>query len=411
MLHFALRNLFSRPTRTILAVIGLSIPIVGILGLMTLSRGVRTLFGDTLSRMPGLVVLRENTPSPIFSDLPANLADPMRRIPGVRVVVPQVWKLAPTIEGQNLFGRAATAIFSTSPEAKGRGFFDATVIFGADLAEHTKLRYEVFRSKMLTEAEGGGRCLSLEDRGTDHIVISGKIARTYPGTDGQPKKVGDSLRIGDKAFEIVGIYDAGSVVLDTMILMDISTARRVVGESELTVSAFYVEPETTGRLTAIGAAIENAFSQADARNTSEFNQDVGRFMEQLERLLLMLLGFALAVGVIGIINTMLMSTMERYVEFGVLRTSGWKRKHVLQVVTLESGCLGLLAGLLGGGSALLATVVANQFLSGGLKLEVTPHSLILGLAIAVLVGASSGLYPAWWASRLMPMDAIRRGSR
>src|SRR6185312_4840455 len=86
MLLFALRNLSSRPTRTTLAVIGLSIPIVGIVGLITVSRGVRTLFGDSLGRMPGLVVLRENTPSPIFSDLPAEMADPIRRIPGVRVV-------------------------------------------------------------------------------------------------------------------------------------------------------------------------------------------------------------------------------------------------------------------------------------------------------------------------------------
>jgi putative ABC transport system permease protein len=411
MLHFAVRNLLSRPTRTILAVIGLSIPILGILGLITLSRGVRTLFGDTLSRMPGLVVLRENTPSPIFSDLPANMADPMRQILGVRVVVPQVWKLAPTIEGKSLFGRAAIGLLSGDGEVKGRGFFDATLIFGTDLAEHTKLRYEVFRSKMLPGAEGGGRCLTLEDRGTDHIVISRKIARDYRGKDGQPKKVGDSLRVGDRALEIVGIYDTGSLVLDTMILMDISTARRVVGESELTVSAFYVEPEEPARLPAIGAAIEDAFSQADARNTAEFELDVGRFMEQFERLLLMMLGFALAVGVVGIVNSMLMSIMERYVEFGVLRTNGWKRKHVLRVVTLESACLGLLAGVLGGGSALLATTVANLFLSGGLRLEVTPHLLMLGLVIAVLVGTSSGLYPAWRASRLMPMDAIRRGSR
>jgi putative ABC transport system permease protein len=360
--------------------------------------------------MPGLVVLRENTPSPVFSDLPASLADPMRRIPGVRVVVPQVCKLAPTIEGKNLFGRAAIGLLSGTGEAKGRGFLDAALIFGTDLTEHTRLRYEVFRSKMLDRAEGGGRCLLLEDRGTDHIVISRKIAGDYRGRDGRPKTVGDSLRIGDRAFEIVGIYDTGSAVLDAMILMDIGTARRLVGESEHTVSAFYVEPEGPARLPAIGAAIEGTFSQADARSTSEFDRDIGRFMEQRERLLFLVLGFALAFGVVGIVNTMLMSIMDRYVEFGVLRTDGWERKDVLRLVALESGCLGLLAGVLGGGSALLATSLANLFLGGGLRLAVTPQSLLLGLGIAVLVGTAGGLYPAWKASRLMPMDAIRRGS-
>ena len=53
------------------------------------------------------------------------------------------------------------------------------------------------------------------------------------------------------------------------------------------------------------------------------------------------------VGIIGIINTMLMSTTERFVEFGVLRTNGWSQGNILVLVTLESAYLGLLAGVAG----------------------------------------------------------------
>jgi putative ABC transport system permease protein len=264
---------------------------------------------------------------------------------------------------------------------------------------------------MLPREEGGGRPLSIEDRGTDRIVISRKIAADYRAADGRPKRVGDALRIGGRAFEIVGIYDTGSVVLDTMVLMDIATARRLVGQGDRTASAFYVEPEDPARAPAIGAAIEADVAQADARDASEFDRDVGRFMEQLERLLLLVLGFAMAVGVVGIVNTMLMGVLERYVEFGVLRTNGWARGQVLRLVTLESGCIGLLAGVLGGGAAPLATGVANRLLGVGPRLEVTWASLLLGLGLAVLAGTSGGLYPAWRASRLMPIDAIRRGSK
>ena len=73
---FAWRNLLTRPLRTILALVGLSIPILGVLGLFALSNGLRNLVGDTLGRIEGLIVLSDNAPSPVFSNVPA---EPGRR--------------------------------------------------------------------------------------------------------------------------------------------------------------------------------------------------------------------------------------------------------------------------------------------------------------------------------------------
>ena len=72
MWRFAWQNLITRPTRTLLAVVGLTIPIVAILGLFSLTHGIRTLMGNTLARMNGLMVMRANSPAPVFSDLPAD---------------------------------------------------------------------------------------------------------------------------------------------------------------------------------------------------------------------------------------------------------------------------------------------------------------------------------------------------
>ncbi len=92
---FAWRNLLTRPMRTVLGLVGLSIPILGVLGLSSLSGGMKALLGQTLGQIQGLVVLRENVPSPVFSELPASQAETLRNIPGVRIVAPEVWKLAP----------------------------------------------------------------------------------------------------------------------------------------------------------------------------------------------------------------------------------------------------------------------------------------------------------------------------
>jgi putative ABC transport system permease protein len=409
MALFAWRNLLTRPARTLMAVIGLAIPIFGILGLFSLSRGIRDLFGDTLGQVHGLMVLRENVPTPIFSDLPAELAETIRRIPGVRTVAPEVWKIAPTIEGRSLFGRVALGYLSGSKEQQMRGFLDMVVIEGMDIAQHDRLRRAVFKKKLLP-GRRGGRFLNESDRGQDHVVISTRIAADNPDPSGRPRRVGDMLRIGGREFTIVGMYETGSLVLDATLVMDIATARRLLGIKEGTVSSFMVEVDDPSQLETIAQAIQHALPEVDARNTSEFNLNIARIMGQLDRFLLLTVSLALVVGVVGIVNTMLMSTMERYGEFGVLRTNGWKRKHVLELVTIESALLGVMAGVLGIAVSLAGAAVANQFLGGGLRLSLSAELLLAGLALAVGMGTLGGFYPAWRASRLMPMEAIRRGT-
>ncbi|MGZ3415293.1 MAG: ABC transporter permease, partial [Isosphaeraceae bacterium] len=106
---FAWRNLLTRPLRTVLALIGLSVPILGVMGLFSVSNGLRDLVGDTLSQIEGVMVIRENVPSPVFSALPASLADDLRRLPGVRAVAPEVWGIAPDIEGRGMLLRSLTS--------------------------------------------------------------------------------------------------------------------------------------------------------------------------------------------------------------------------------------------------------------------------------------------------------------
>jgi putative ABC transport system permease protein len=133
-------------------------------------------------------------------------------------------------------------------------------------------------------------------------------------------------------------------------------------------------------------------------------------MNELDAFLMMVISLAMIVGCIGIVNTMLMSTSERYPEFGILRTNGWKRRHVLRLVLTESSYLGLFSGVLGCALAFAAVCLANQLLTVGLRLEITMLHIGIGMALALLMGAIGGFYPAWQASRLMPMEAIRRGT-
>ena len=125
----------------------------------------------------------------------------------------------------------------------------------------------------------------------------------------------------------------------------------------------------------------------------------------------MTVSLALLVGVVGIINTMLMSTSERFVEFGVLRTNGWSRSNLLALVTLESAYLGLLSGVVGIVLAVVGVMAVNHFADmGSIRLTMPPWLFALGISLSVITGTLGGLYPAWRAARLVPMDAIRVGS-
>ena len=178
-------------------------------------------------------------------------------------------------------------------------------------------------------------------------MISRKIASQHPDAQGHPKKVGDTLQIGGKPFQIVGIYETGSMILDVIIIMDIETARTVLNEPKDSISCIYVEGDNPADNGALAAAIEKAHPGFDARSMNEAQANFSSLMGQIDTFLLMTVSLALTVGIVGIINTMLMSTTERFVEFGVLRTNGWSQSNILALVTLESAYLGLLAGLVG----------------------------------------------------------------
>ena len=397
---FAWRNLLTRPIRTILALVGLSIPVLGVLGLFALSNSLRDLMKDTLGGIEGLVVLSDNAFSPVLSNLPASLPGDLRRMPTVRAVAPEVWGLAPTIEGRGLFADFVSG--------KQTSIIDHPVIAGQDIMAHRNLRSAIF-PKALRE-HGEGRFLQPGDEGQPNIVISRKIALEHPDSQGRTRKVGGTLNIGGKPFHIVGIYETGSMLLDVVIIMDIATAREVLHRPEGSLSCIYLEGDDPERNAELVAAIEKAHPGFDARTMGETQANFSTLLGHVDTFLLMTVSLALLVGVVGIVNTMLMSTTERFAEFGVLRTNGWSRGNILALVTLESAFLGLLAGVVGCVLAWSGAAVANQFVSGGIHLGMPPSLWAVGIGLSVATGTLGGLYPAWRAARLVPMEAIRFGS-
>ena len=108
-------------------------------------------------------------------------------------------------------------------------------------------------------------------------------------------------------------------------------------------------------------------------------------------------------------NTMLMAVLERTREIGVLRALGWRRRRILGMILQEATLLGILGGLtgiliaLGLGFLFSKTPMVGEMLSPVWEVDI----FIRAIAIALFLGILGGIYPAFRATRLQPVEALR----
>ena len=248
-----------------------------------------------------------------------------------------------------------------------------------------------------------GRFLNPADQGTPNCLIS----RTM--SDELKKDVGHQLDVNGRMCTIVGIYETGTLLLDLAVIVDLALAHQLTGLAPDQVSSFLVELDDPRQPEQVIQRIEAAVRapELDARSVNEWTSDFARIMTNLDILLTVTTSIALFVGVVGILNTMLMSTTERLVEFGILKANGWSRADILRLIAVESAYLGLASGVVGCTFGWLASRVMSDFLP--IRLVTPPGLLAMAAALAIGLGILGGLYPAYRAARLHPMEAIRLG--
>jgi putative ABC transport system permease protein len=149
-------------------------------------------------------------------------------------------------------------------------------------------------------------------------------------------------------------------------------------------------------------------STVEVRSPEDWAEQFQEFSGDLDLFLTLISAVGFLIAVLSILNTMLMSVMERTSEFGILRANGWTRGEVMRLVMSESAVIGLAGGILGTILGLIAAAVANRVFPDRLHLHVSVGLALFAFVMSTLLGVFGGLYPAWKAARLSPMDAIRR---
>ena len=162
-------------------------------------------------------------------------------------------------------------------------------------------------------------------------------------------------------------------------------------------------------------AIREELNQREERVTvfelSSITQSIGTFFDFLNAFLIGIGSISLVVAGVSILNVMLMSTVERRQEIGVLRAVGVQKMDVIRMVLAEAALLGFVGGVVGAVLALFAGLALNQFMLQDPLVALRPRNLFfLGVAVVFGLVASilSGLYPAWKAANERPVDALRK---
>jgi putative ABC transport system permease protein len=275
-----------------------------------------------------------------------------------------------------------------------------------------------------------GRWISALDveRRENCMVLGGVAARELFPID---NPIGESVQAGRSRFTVVGILETvgreagpGGTPLDQCVFVPITTSRSRFGDE--------IRKESTGNRER--ARIELAEIKIRMRTTDEvvpasrlLNQmlDIGRrrqddvkvivpleLLRQTEataRIFNMVLGsiavISLLVGGIGIMNVMLATVTERTREIGIRRALGAKKAHIVRQFLAETAVLSSCGGLLGIALGMVLPSVVTA-LSETLTIVRAEH-VLLAFCISTGVGVSFGLYPAWRAAAMDPVDALR----
>ena len=224
------------------------------------------------------------------------------------------------------------------------------------------------------------------------------------------KKVGDPIQLEARELTVVGIVDGGALVENGSVILSLSLFQEITGnEGKINVIDIRAVPGMSeDDVKHLCGEINTLIPEARAYPASEHvgNSQAYRFIRAMSWGTSLL---AVIVGVLGVMNTMLMTVFERKQEICILLALGWKRGRIITMVLCESALLGLLGGIAG---VLIGTVGVKVMetlptIHGLLEPDLSARLMIISVAIAVVVGVISGLYPAWRSSRLMPSLAMQ----
>lgn len=386
--RMSVSNICHNRMRSFLTILGIMIGVTAVIALITTISAVSTTISDSFTSM-GAGTMTLSAPG---SDLKAGLsADDLETL----TTLEHVEGVSPTVT-LNVTAAQSNA-YESSVSVGGRNAYYFTANDGL-----------IARGRAITP-------LDVNQSSRVCLISSDLVETFFYGAD----PIGETLYLSGRSFTVIGILtdDGDSSISGMMsgssdVLIPYTTALKMNGESLVTNLTIYIDSAENSSLVEaeLEPVLDALFSYEDDTYTITTMDAIEDTMSSMLSMMSMLLGgiasIALLVGGIGIMNMMLTSATERTVEIGLKKAIGAEPGQIQLQFLIESFLLSMAGGMIGvllgiALSAILCSVMGTAF-------SLSYSAIALGVGFSAAVGIIFGWSPARKASKLSPIDALRR---
>ncbi|MBI1849100.1 MAG: ABC transporter permease [Planctomycetes bacterium] len=406
------KSLTLHKLRSLLTVLGIVFGVCSVIAMLSIGEGASYEAQEQIRALGATSIIVRSVKPPESQSASAERArvveygltfDDASRIgtsfPGVEVVVP-VWELRKDVRFL---------------DRRSDGHVVGTVPWFAEMTQ-----FHVARGRFLTRSD-------LDEKASVCVLGDG-IARELFRLESPLDRV---VRVGSAYFRVVGVMEpkrvsttaSGTIEYAQDVYLPLTSARETYGQVIQTVSTGTRERERIelSQVLLRVSGQDRVEPIADSLRTmllrfhKKDDWDLVVPLELLRRaeatkhifeiVLGSIAGISLLVGGIGIMNIMLASVTERTREIGVRRALGAKRRHIVTQFLVETVVLSVSGGVVGLIVGIVIPFLVTRF--AHMRTIITPPSLVLAFAISAIVGMIFGIYPAWRAAQMDPIEALR----
>ncbi|MCT8336723.1 ABC transporter permease [Methanoculleus sp. Afa-1] len=254
-------------------------------------------------------------------------------------------------------------------------------------------------------------------KSTTSVVVGPTLAERLDLKIGSKIDIGDPDEGSTTTVRVVGILEERGMS------MDLSTDMAIIGTQKLFVGIYGGEGEydqvnivvnDLNDIDAVTEAIEDELNRKEdtvtIQDSSRMTESITSTVSTMTTFVMAIAGISLLVAAVSIFNVMMMSVNERIREIGILRSIGTQRTEILRMFIYEAGILGIVGAVIGavasiviGYIVVLGMVGTTEYFFAPGSIGYVPIAMAIGAAICIV----TGVYPAWRASNLDPIEALR----